>query len=68
MNRIAAIFIIMGLFLTAGVPVCAQEQSRESMAVDATASQWSFQFAYEGFFDYRDDTMKNGMQRPEGNK
>ncbi|MCK5619761.1 MAG: hypothetical protein KAJ17_10190, partial [Candidatus Krumholzibacteria bacterium] len=30
----------------------AQEQSRESMAVDATASQWSFQFAVEGFFDY----------------
>ncbi len=68
MSRIIVLFVIMGLFLTAAAPVCAQEQSRESMAVDATASQWSFQFAYEGFFDYKDDTMKNGMQRPPGNK
>ena len=43
--------------------IFAQEQSRESMAVDATAAQWSYQFAYEGFFDY--DTS-NG--RPEGDK
>lgn len=39
----------------------AQEQSRESMAVDATASQWSFQFAGEGFWGYKDDY-------PEGNE
>jgi hypothetical protein len=45
------------------VPLKAQEQSRESMAVDATAAQWSYQFAYEGFFDY--DTADG---RPEGNK
>jgi hypothetical protein len=45
------------------LPVFAQEQSRESMAVDATAAQWSYQFAYEGFFDY--DTSDG---RPEGNK
>ena len=38
----------------------AQEQSRESMAVDATAAQWSFQFAGEKFFDYKEG-------RPEGN-
>ena len=50
------------------VPAGAQEQSRESMAVDATAAQWSFQFAYEGYFDYKTDTLDNGMQRPEGNK
>jgi hypothetical protein len=42
-------------------PAYAQEQSRESMAVDATAAQWSFQFAGEGFWDYKDD-------RPPGNK
>ena len=29
-------------------------QSRESMANDSTASQWSFQVAYE-FRDWRDD-------------
>ena len=43
-------------------------QSRESMAVDATASQWSYQFAIEGFFDYRDDTLASGLPRPDGDK
>jgi len=46
----------------------AQEQSRESMALDNTASQWSFQFAYQANTDYRRDTLANGFIRPEGNK
>ncbi len=46
----------------------AQEQSRESMALDNTASQWSFQFAYQANTDYRRDTLANGFVRPEGNK
>jgi len=50
------------------VSVVAQEQSRESMAVDATASQWSYQLAAQGFFDYKTDTLDNGQVRPEGNK
>ena len=38
-----------------------QEQSRESMAVDATAAQWSYQFAYEGFNNYKEiDTRGEG--------
>ena len=41
------------LVVTAGT-ASAQEQSRESMAVDATASQWSYQFAGEGFWDYNE--------------
>jgi hypothetical protein len=40
-------------------------QSRESMANDSTASQWSFQVAYE-FRDWRDDILPNGQPRPEG--
>ena len=46
----------------------AQEQSRESMANDNTASQWSFQLAYQAMTDYRQDTLANGFVRPEGNK
>lgn len=42
-------------------------QSRESMANDSTASQWSFQIAYEAR-DWRDDILANGQPRPEGNK
>jgi len=40
-------------------------QSRESMAVDATATQWSFQFAYQWMPDYYDDLV-NGAPRPAG--
>ena len=36
----------------------AQEQSRESMAVDATPSQWSFQLAGEKFWNYKDGYPK----------
>lgn len=59
-------FFLFSVFLI--LPLQAQEQSRESMAVDATAAQWSFQVAYEGFFDYKDDTLNSGIPRPEGNK
>jgi hypothetical protein len=47
------------------VPLAAQEQSRESMAMDATASQWSFQGAYQWMPDYYDD-MVNDSPRPAG--
>jgi heme/copper-type cytochrome/quinol oxidase subunit 2 len=43
-----------------------EAQSRESMAVDATATQWSFQFAYQFMPDYHSDVLSNGNTRPEG--
>ena len=49
------------LILISASAVLAQEQSRESMAVDATASQWSYQLAGEGFWNYKED-------HPEGRK
>jgi hypothetical protein len=61
MNK--TLFLCIFFTLAIATSLLSQEQSRESMAVDATAAQWSYQFAYEGFFDY--DTA-NG--RPEGNK
>jgi len=65
---IVAAFAI--LLATAATPGLAQEegQSRESMALDNTASQWSFQFAYQANTDYKRDTLSNGLIRPEGNK
>jgi hypothetical protein len=63
---------VMGasLLLWVGVPagVTAQEQSRESAALDNTAAAWSFQLAYQAMPDYRTDTLSNGDIRPEGNK
>jgi len=46
--------IIIFISLVFTIPIFAQKQSRESEAVDPTASQWSFQFAYEGQYDYQD--------------
>lgn len=61
-------FLIAVLILVLAAPLRAQEQSRESMAVDATATQWSYQFAVEGNFDYKDDVLDNGRMRAEGNR
>ena len=58
------IFIIL-ISSTVTGSLIAQEQSRESMAMDATASQWSFQTAYQLMPDYYDDIV-NGNPRPAG--
>jgi len=41
------------------------EQSAASKAMDATATQWSFQLAYQSMPDYYDDLV-NGVQRRPG--
>ncbi len=40
-------------------------QSNDSKAMDATATQWSFQLAYQIMPDYHDDLV-NGSSRPSG--
>ena len=35
-------------------------------ALDSTATQWSFQFAYQAMPDYHQDTLDNGQMRPAG--
>jgi hypothetical protein len=52
------------LVITAG-PLLAQEQDDESKALDSTATQWSFQFAYQWMPDYHTDEV-NGETRPAG--
>jgi len=61
------------LFILAGfmsIPVFGQGeeegQSRESMAVDATATQWSFQLAYQWMPDYHQDMINDSTKRPLG--
>jgi hypothetical protein len=41
-------------------------QDAETKALDSTATQWSFQFAYQWMPDYYDDTLDNGETRPAG--
>ena len=71
MSRAPVARILSGLLtlMLAGQGVTyAQEQSRESAALDNTAAAWSFQLAYQAMPDYRDDILSNGDTRPEGNK
>jgi hypothetical protein len=42
-----------------------EAEQGESMAMDATATQWSFQGAYQWMPDYYDDII-NGSPRPAG--
>ena len=41
-------------------------QDDVSKAMDSTATQWSYQFAYQAMPDYHDDLMDNGQVRPAG--
>ena len=52
---------------TTSVDVVTEEgaQSRASQAMDATATQWSFQAAYQSMPDYHNDIM-NGKERRKG--
>ena len=43
-----------------------QDGDAETKALDSTATQWSFQLAYQTMPDYHDDIMGNGEPRPEG--
>ena len=68
--------ITVALLLLVGLgPALAQEnddsvedggQDAETKALDSTATQWSFQFAYKWMPDYHDDILDNGQTRPAG--
>ena len=44
----------------------AQKQDNVSKAMDSTATQWSFQFAYQTMPEYHRDTLSDGSTRPAG--
>ena len=68
LNCIRAPIATAAMCVLAFSSLTGQEQARESMALDNTAAQWSFQFAYQANTDYWQDTLANGFVRPEGNK
>ena len=43
------------------------DADRETMALDSTATQWSFQFAWQVMPDYHEDVLPNGETRKPGN-
>ena len=44
----------------------ADEQDDVTKAIDSTATQWSFQFAYQSMPSYYNDTLSDGNPRPDG--
>ena len=59
---------LLCILLASAAPAIAQEQSRESMANDSTAAQWSFQLSYEAN-DWHKDVIDNmGNTRAEGRR
>jgi len=54
----------LSLFLASGPTVFADDDA-ETKALDSTATQWSFQTAYQVNSDYHNDIV-NGQPRPEG--
>jgi hypothetical protein len=72
-KNLAVLILVLLLVLASPFNCIAQQeegeggQDRESMALDSTATQWSFQLAYQVMPDYHDDILDNGQVRPEGN-
>jgi hypothetical protein len=64
---IALVVVSMGTGAAVGAEEEGGGQSAESAANDATASLWTYQLAWENR-TWRDDTLDNGMTRPEGNR
>jgi hypothetical protein len=75
MNKFNIIFLVSMQFFTSNVQAQEEQisevkteqegQSRDSQAMDATATQWSFQAAYQSMPDYFDDLV-NGAPRKAG--
>jgi hypothetical protein len=58
--------IALSLAIISGNAFAEEEvQDDVSKALDSTATQWSFQFAFQAMPDYKDDTV-DGAQRREG--
>jgi len=64
--RPLAVAILFALVWGIPVPPAMAEQDAVSKAMDSTATQWSFQLAYQKMPDYHDDTLANGQTRPPG--
>ena len=52
--------------IPADVLVEVEDENRESMALDATATQWSFQLAYQWMPTYYSDKINDSTMRPAG--
>ena len=66
-SRLLSIAALVALIVFAPAKfVYAQDTGAETKALDSTATQWSFQLAYQTMPDYHDDILSSGAQRQPG--
>ena len=58
--------ILSAVVILISCPPALAEDDAETKALDSTATQWSFQFAYQANPDYHNDILDNGQPRREG--
>jgi hypothetical protein len=58
--------LVASIIIAPAQIVYAQDADAETNALDSTATQWSFQLAYQMMPDYHDDILSSGAQRPAG--
>jgi hypothetical protein len=67
-RSLAIAALVATVIFAPGEAVYAQDggSDAETKALDSTATQWSFQFAYQTMPDYFNDSIGNGQTRPDG--
>lgn len=63
---VALLFVFAAPLATMNAAVAQEGQDDVSKALDSTATQWSFQTAYQVMPDYHDDVLSSGATRPPG--
>lgn len=63
--RFSTSYALLSLLLI-GQSAYAEDQDAVTKAMDSTATQWSFQFAYQSMSNYHNDTLSDGSTRPDG--
>lgn len=65
-KNILTIIALLSVFVFFGQeePPLDDSQNRESMAMDVTATQWSFQLAYQSMPDYYSDDVDGVPRSP----
>jgi hypothetical protein len=62
----ASLSIALGLLFCMPVAFAEGDEDAETKALDSTATQWSFQLAYQWMPSYHDDVLDSGAERPAG--
>ena len=65
MRILNCLLLLVVTLLMAAPAVAQEEQDDVSKALDSTATQWSFQFAWQGT-EWKTDQLPSGSPRPQG--